>query len=512
MNLEPLANPPSVRLYVCGPTVYDDAHLGHARCYITWDVLYRFLRFLGYDVQYTRNITDVDDKILNRSRENRQEPKALAEKYTQKFHDVMDRLNVEKPSKEPKATEYVSDMISWTELLIKKGYAYSTPSGNVYFDTSRKKNYGNLCHQNLEDLQSGTRIEVDPEKRSPLDFALWKTTEPGEPPYAWSSPWGWGRPGWHIECSVMSNDSLGSQIDIHAGGMDLIFPHHQNEIAQSEAFTEKEPFVRIWMHNGFVNVSGEKMSKSLGNFSTIEKLLETYDANTLRCFILQHGYRSPIDFNDEALEGPKNRIKRFNFNIQWLLGKLGCSTESIVAESKKHILSIYRTPPEKLTDWEESAIAWIDAMAEDLNTAVALEQLDKLLGIAVKEMEESEKSRDLHLCALGVFLALAEIMGFKFSYSFEFLLPRLQELYKEISAIVKAKDWILKNTVVELNRDWSVDKIIDEICFLRSQARDAKDWAFSDCIRDRLLELDIHLKDTKDKSFRWHYEPSSALT
>lgn len=511
------ADPDNVKLYVCGPTVYDDAHLGHARCYITWDLLYRFLRFAGYNVHYIRNITDVDDKILARAKENGEDPGVLAERYTRRFHEAMSRLHVESPTDEPKATAYVPQMIRFIRKLVETGYAYSTPSGTVYYETHRKKNYGNLCHQNLEELQSGARVEVDPEKRSPLDFALWKPANPAEP-YVWESPWGPGRPGWHIECSAMSYSLLGEQLDIHAGGMDLIFPHHQNEIAQSEAFTEKEPFVRIWMHNGFVNVRGEKMSKSLGNFSTVEKLLEAYDANTIRYFILTHHYRSPVDFSDEALEGARNRVNRINQNLQRLLEEIGFSGEELAAVAREHLQKRIAEPEtlseDGLIEWEKSGFAWLEAMADDLNTPQALAHLNELLSQAnPKPGEPVLPLHRLQPTALGAFLVLAETMGFYFETrrriypELEALRPDLQALYGDICQRVA-----LDSAQPAIEPTGSLESLMEEIIRLRALARANKDWALSDTIRDRLLRLGIHLSDRKEGPTLWHYEPVQSPT
>ena len=309
-----------VKLYVCGPTVYDDPHLGHARCYLTWDVLYRLLLFLGYDVHYVRNLTDVDDKILNRALERGVSAEVVTNENIKSFHDGMSGLNLLSPTTEPRATSYVSDMVTFIETLIQKGFAYATPDGDVYYDSSKKDDYGKLCQQPLDDLQAGARVQVDEHKRSPLDFVLWKHAKPDEV-LKWPSPWGdqnkEGRPGWHIECSTMIHEVLGAQIDIHAGGCDLIFPHHENEIAQSEAFTGLSPFVKYWMHNGFVNVSGEKMSKSLGNFTTLPSILTQYEADTIRYFVLTNHYRMPVDFNDEALKGEWEGYRSSRLGIKW---------------------------------------------------------------------------------------------------------------------------------------------------------------------------------------------------
>lgn len=293
-----------VKMYVCGPTVYDRAHLGHARCYITWDVLYRYLKFAGYDVTYCRNVTDVDDKILKKAAEQGVDPSKVTEEFYNSFDNSMSGLNCLKPDIEPFATKTIGEMIAIAKTLIDKGFAYES-EGDVYFEVKKYPKYGSLSKQPIEDLMAGARVEKDDKKRSPLDFALWKKDEK----FGYSSPWGVGRPGWHIECSAMARKFLGPQIDIHAGGADLTFPHHENEVAQSNCANGCE-FVRYWLHNGFVTINKEKMSKSLGNFLTVDELLKTYDNNTIRFFILTNHYRMPVEFNEEALEGAKAGVKR----------------------------------------------------------------------------------------------------------------------------------------------------------------------------------------------------------
>ena len=284
-----------VKMYVCGPTVYDYAHLGHARCYITWDVLYRYLKFKGYDVTYCRNVTDVDDKILKKAEKEGKTPEEVSTYWYKQFTNSMNKLNNLRPDIEPFATKTLGEMISMVKDLIAKGYAYEV-DGDVYFRVKKFGRYGSLSGQPIDQLESGARIEVGDIKEDPLDFALWKRDEK----FGYNSPWGVGRPGWHIECSAMSRKYLGQTIDIHASGADLIFPHHENEIAQSECANGCK-FVNYWLHNGFVTINKEKMSKSLGNFLTIDDMLKNYDANTLRLFILTNHYRMPVEFSDVAL-------------------------------------------------------------------------------------------------------------------------------------------------------------------------------------------------------------------
>ena len=290
-ELVPLV-PGQIGMYVCGVTVYDHCHIGHARAAMIFDVIRRYLEYRGFGVKYIRNITDVDDKIINRAREEKCEPREIAEKYTAEYNQDMERLGVRPASIEPKATEHMKEIIELIQRLEEKGYAYRV-DGDVYFDIRKFTDYGKLSNRDLESMRAGSRVEIDPRKKDPLDFALWKSAKEGEP--AWESPWGPGRPGWHIECSAMSMKHLGETFDIHGGGEDLIFPHHENEIAQSEASTGK-PFVRYWLHNGFVNINQEKMSKSLKNFFTIKEVLALYSSEALRLFLLIHSLPQPGEF------------------------------------------------------------------------------------------------------------------------------------------------------------------------------------------------------------------------
>ncbi|MEJ5211933.1 MAG: cysteine--tRNA ligase, partial [Burkholderiales bacterium] len=297
--------PGKVRMYVCGMTVYDYCHLGHARVMVVFDMVYRWLMASGFDVTYVRNITDIDDKIIRRAAENRESIAELTDRFIRYMHEDEARLGVLRPTHEPRATQFVPGMIRMIQTLIDKGLAYSAPNGDVYYAVARFPGYGKLSGKSLEDLRAGERVEVDPNKRDPLDFVLWKAAKPGEP--QWDSPWGPGRPGWHIECSVMSEHYLGEHFDIHGGGQDLQFPHHENEIAQSEG-AHGHPFVNYWMHIGFVRVDNEKMSKSLGNFFTIREVLEKFDPETVRFFILRAHYRSPLNYSDQHLRDARQSL------------------------------------------------------------------------------------------------------------------------------------------------------------------------------------------------------------
>jgi len=303
---EPL-EPGRIRMYVCGMTVYDYCHLGHARVLVAFDVIARYLRSRGFDVTYVRNITDIDDKIIQRARESGEDFRALTERFTRYMHEDVAALGVQSPDREPRATEYMDAIVSMVECLIERGYAYVGANGDVYYDVSRFERYGQLSHKRLEELRAGARVELDEAKDDPLDFVLWKRAKPGEP--SWESPWGPGRPGWHIECSAMSTACLGEHFDIHGGGMDLQFPHHENEIAQSEAATGHR-FVNVWMHNGFVNVDEEKMSKSLGNFFTVRDVLKEYPAEVVRYFLVSSHYRSPVNYTEEVLEHARGALTR----------------------------------------------------------------------------------------------------------------------------------------------------------------------------------------------------------
>ena len=475
-----------VKMYVCGPTVYDYPHLGHARCYITWDVVSRYLRFKGYDVTYVRNITDVDDKIINRARENNLTPKELATTYYKEFQKAMEALNVAPPDIEPKATETIEDMIKIIKKLEEKGYAYAS-EGDVYFRVSKFKKYGRLGKKSIDDLQSGARVEASDKKENPLDFALWKAIKT-ENEISWDSPWGKGRPGWHIECSAMSEKYLGEQIDIHAGGQDLIFPHHENEKAQSEACFDKD-FVNFWMHNGFVTTNNEKMSKSLGNFLTINDLLEKYDANTIRLFILTNHYRMPVEFADESLKAAKNGVKRLKNAFEDIKNTVG---EEKIKEAEKLITPIIdeivktgQLPFHKIDtvqDIEEIIPAslmenciknlkyFITAMDEDFNTSKALSVLFDIASCAQKTRES--KNPEASAFCLALLLKLASVLGFD--------LTKSESLNDELSS-----------------------QLMELVISIRQKAREEKNWAMSDFIRDELGKLNIVLKDQKDKPTIW---------
>jgi cysteinyl-tRNA synthetase len=350
-----------VGLYVCGVTVYDLSHIGHARSTIVFDTVYRYLRYRGYEVTYVRNFTDIDDKIIKRANDEGVDYKSITEKYIHEFNVDMGSLGLERPTVAPRATEHIPEMIRLISTLVEKGHAYPS-GGDVFFSVEKFKDYGKLSKRNIEEMQAGARVEIDEKKRNPLDFALWKASKPGEP--WWESPWGKGRPGWHIECSVMSQKYLGETFDIHGGGRDLIFPHHENEIAQSEASTGK-PFVRYWIHNGFVNINKEKMSKSLGNILTIKEIVKNWHPEVIRLFLLSQHYRSPVDFSEDSLAEAKSGLDRFYTTIKAIQDEMA-KTPSSRANIDVGVLAEHRQNIESLQARIE------EAMDDDFNTAQAL--------------------------------------------------------------------------------------------------------------------------------------------
>ena len=480
--------PGKVRMYVCGPTVYDDAHLGHARCYITWDVLYRFLLFLGYDVRYARNITDVDDKILKRAAENNEPFGELAERYTQKFHEDMVALNTLSPTDEPKATEAIGEMIRGIEALLKKKMAYKTSNGSVYFRAAKKKDYGKLWKQPLEDLKSEARVEMEAGKESPLDFALWKATAPNDE-NSWDAPWGHGRPGWHLECSAMNHQLFGAQIDIHAGGADLIFPHHENEIAQSEAWTDHTPFSSYWMHNGFVNVSGEKMSKSLGNFSTIRTVLAHYDANTLRYFLLINHYRMPVDFNDEALQGAKNRMVKIHRAFKEACTVLGLHPD---------VLKEYPVLDVSQADENPYLKSFLEQMADDLKTPQALAVMDESIGALNKAIANTPDDLATIRRVFSQVYSIFTHLGFNSALC----LASESSLSEEVMTSLNSA----YTELVGVSSESSEPQVmLEKLIELRKEAKASKNWAQADSIRDRLGAIGIVLQDKKGGATVWEF-------
>ncbi|MCG7981764.1 MAG: cysteine--tRNA ligase [Candidatus Thiodiazotropha lotti] len=429
-----------VSMYVCGMTVYDLCHLGHARVMVVFDVVYRYLQASGYDVSYIRNITDVDDKIINRANERGIPFTELTEEFIQAMHQDADALGVLRPTDEPKATQHMEQILAMISRLIEKGHAYAADNGDVYYDVRSFPSYGKLSGKSIEDLQSGARVEPGDAKRDPLDFALWKSAKPEEP--AWDSPWGRGRPGWHIECSAMSTNALGDSFDIHGGGADLTFPHHENEIAQSEGATG-HPFVKYWMHNGFVRINDEKMSKSLGNFFTVREILDRYQAEEVRYFILTSQYRSPLNYDTEHLDNARGALTRFYTALRGLPEGQSAGGES------------YKT-------------RFHEAMDDDFNTPEALAVLFDL----VREINRIKETNVEDAASLGALLReLGGMLG---------LLQSDPESYLKGGA--SADD------------DLSDEKI-DAMIQARIDARAAKEWAEADRIRDELQDAGIILED-----------------
>ena len=437
--------PGKIRMYVCGMTVYDYCHIGHARVMVGFDVITRFLRHIGYDVTYIRNITDVDDKIFNRAAENGESFDALTARFIDAMHEDERALGVLSPDQEPRATAHMPQIIEMIERLIERGYAYPADNGDVYYAIEKFADYGKLSKKKVEDLQAGARVDVEELKRNPLDFALWKAAKEGEA--SWESPWGAGRPGWHIECSAMSTCCLGNTFDIHGGGPDLKFPHHENEIAQSEGATG-QTYVNYWMHAGAVRVNKEKMSKSLGNFFTIREVLEQYPAEVIRYFLISSHYRSQVDYSEASLKEAQSALDRF---YQALRGLELSGAENLTLRSE-------------YTDRFKAA------MSDDFNTPEAVAvmfDLVKDLNIA-RQQDEQEQILQLAI----TLRAMADVLG---------ILQLDPEQY-------------FKGNVAEGGLS---DAEIDELVAKRTQARSDKDWAESDRIRDVLAEEGIVLDDSK---------------
>jgi cysteinyl-tRNA synthetase len=456
-----------VKLYVCGITSYDYCHIGHARSALVFDMVVRYLRYRGLKVTFVRNFTDIDDKIINRANEQGIDSASLALRFIDEFYTDMDALGTLRPDLEPKATEHIPEMINLIEDLINKDMAYPS-NGDVYFRVERFTGYGRLSGRGLEDLQAGARVEVNEKKEHPMDFVLWKGAKPGEP--KWSSPWGEGRPGWHIECSAMSRKYLGETFDIHGGGKDLVFPHHENEIAQSCGASGK-PFANLWMHHGFVTIKDEKMSKSLGNFLTIRDVLKQYEPEVLRLFIFSTQYRNPLDFTETALQDARSGLERM---YECLAQVDGLPAEGSAGPSS--IAGQDRLGLESLTT------RFHEAMDNDFNTAQALAHLFdtvKSLNKILRALPEKPLAEDLSLLrtTAALFRNLAGVLGL------------VQQDPATVVAGNKAKEMA--------GIDLSVEKI-EQLIAQRNQARAAKDWAASDEVRDSLLAHRIVLKDSPE--------------
>lgn len=463
--------PNHIGLYVCGPTVYDYCHIGHARLYLIMDTIVRYLRSQGYQLKYIRNITDIDDKIIQRANDNNEPFDVLAGRYIQAMEQDLKALNLLKPDLEPKATEYVQEMIDLIQSLIEKGFAYAGENGDVYYNVGSFKSYGCLAHRDLEDLQVGSRVEVNESKRNPLDFVLWKKAKPNEP--KWPSPWGEGRPGWHTECSAMSLKNLGQTFDLHGGGHDLVFPHHENERAQSEAVTGKT-FVNTWMHIGFLQINKEKMSKSLGNFLTIRGFLEHHHPEVLRYFNLASHYRSPVEFSDNNLATVRVALERMYTALRGMIIPDEI-TESISGNLSENL------PSEIKKISQDYELRFTLAMNDDFNTPEALAVLFDL----VRELNRSRiKNSDLSVYLGALLKKLGNILGILYEDPQQFL-----------------------QTV----KDGDIDKAkIETLIQERDAARKSKNWAQSDKIRAELTNLGIVLEDTSEGTI-WRKEIKSEI-
>lgn len=464
--------PGKVGMYVCGVTVYDYCHIGHARAGVVFDIIYRYLKYAGYDVTYVRNYTDIDDKIINRANQEGTDYRTIADRYIQAFDEDMGRLGMEKPTVEPKATDHIAGIIGIILALIAKGHAYVS-GGDVYYAVETFPDYLKLSGRNLEEMQAGARVEVGDKKRHPMDFALWKGSKPGEP--WWESPWGNGRPGWHIECSAMSMKFLGATFDIHGGGKDLVFPHHENEIAQSEGANGCQ-FVRYWIHNGFVNINAEKMSKSLGNFFTIREVLQKYDPETLRFFILSAHYRSPIDFSDQNLEEAQSGLERIYSCLAALDDILNGPAQSAELAVLENLSQVGLELQEKVDAFNSR---FVEAMDDDFNTAQALGVLFETVRGANRFLAETKEFTPLSLSLIAhvrhLFVEAGEVLGL-------FATPPSTWL----EGIKAAKTGRIDITADEIER------LIAE----RVEARAARDFKRGDEIRDLLLAKGIVLLDS----------------
>jgi cysteinyl-tRNA synthetase len=476
--------PGRVHMYVCGITAYDLCHIGHARSAVVFDTIYRYLKYRGFDVVCVRNFTDVDDKIIKRAQEEGTDSHTIAERYIKTFYEDMDRLGVARPTHEPRATEFVPEMISLIETLLEKGYAYQA-DGDVYFAVEKFAEYGKLSKRNLDEMIAGARVAVDANKRNPMDFALWKASKPGEP--AWPSPWGDGRPGWHIECSAMSTKYLGSSFDIHGGGKDLIFPHHENEIAQSEA-AYGTSFAQYWVHNGFVNIDQEKMSKSLGNFFTIRQVLEQYQPEVLRLLLLSSHYRSPIDFSAESMAEAERGLERLYTTI----GQVG---ERVGPFAGQGPLPMVDDPEfqDLRVRIENLPARFQGEMDDDFNAAAALGylfDLSRALNRFLDRLKRKPTLEEKELLAQGVY--------------------RLRECASVLGLLQQSpEDFLKERNRLALAALGMSELEVERLIAGRAEARKEKNWARADEIRDALAAKSIILEDTPEGT-RWRVKTHSA--
>ena len=471
--------PGKVGMYVCGPTTYNYIHLGNARPMVFFDTVRRYFKYRGYEVTYVQNFTDMDDKIINRANEEGLAPQALAEKYIAEYYRDADALNVWRADHSPKVTGHIPEIIAMVEKLVENGYAYPV-EGDVFYEVRKFSGYGGLSGRNLDDLQAGARIDIDQRKRDPLDFVLWKAAKPGEP--AWDSPWGAGRPGWHIECSAMSLKYLGTNFDIHGGGFDLVFPHHENEIAQSEGATG-EPFVRYWLHNGFITVNEEKMSKSLGNFFLVREILAKYPGELVRYFLLSTHYRSPLDFDAEKLTVAGRGLERIRTSYRLLTEALE-KTQNPARSAETGLRSTFSAKTDDLRR------AFNEAMDDDFNTALAL-------GVFFDLARETN--------------TLVRGLGEAISDEEQGALEQARETFRDFNRVLAIFAAASDTGEICLDRNKPDDQsaltegLLELVLEMRQTARTNKDWATADRIRDGLKALGIILEDTPHGP-RWKRE------
>ena len=474
-----------VSIYCCGVTPYNTPHIGNARPFVTWDTIRRYFTKRGYKVRYIQNFTDVDDKIIAAANREGVTWKEISERYINSYFKVMDALNIKRADEYPKVSETMQDIISMIETLIEKGFAYRLDNGDVYVSVEKDKSYGKLSGRKVEDMQAGARVEVDDRKHHPMDFALWKSAKPGEP--FWESPFGNGRPGWHIECSVMSLKYLGEKFDFHGGGADLIFPHHENEIAQSQcAIGDENSFAQYWLHNGFITIDSEKMSKSAGNFFTVEEILAKYPAEVIRFFLLQTHYRSPLDFSEDRIKSTQtayNRLKNSFDNLNELVNIIE-SGKFVKSSTRANDVVTTVTQAGGLVDLAERLLAsFYDAMDDDFNTALAVSYMFEL-------------SRDINSYYADYIAGKILPKG-----ADAFIIMRVREIFMDMAEIIG----IFENIPEENNLDSElVEKLMNIIIAIRQDARANKNWATADKIRDDLKVAGIILEDTP-QGVKWKH-------
>ncbi len=440
-------------MYVCGVTVYNDAHVGHAMSALVFDIIRRYLEYRGYQVRHVMNFTDVDDKIIARANQLNQDPLQLAQRYIQDYERNLHDLNVLPATRNPRATQTMAEIQAMVQGLIDKGFAYAAPNGDVYFRVTKDPDYGKLSGRKLDEMQAGARVEVGEAKENPMDFALWKASKPGEP--AWDSPWGKGRPGWHIECSAMNLAELGEQIDIHGGGNDLIFPHHENEIAQSESYTGKQ-FARYWIHNGMLQLGGEKMSKSLGNIVSIQEFLSKRDADVMRMLVLNGAYRAPLMFNDSTLDAAERNVSRLRSGLR----PAPASAPGLPPEAA----------PGFAAQGDTARKAFVAAMDDDFNTPLAIAALFELVK-AINTARDQGANADQ--------------------------LKPAQDALRELGSVLGLR-------LAEKAGSGDADKFVELLVEIRGEVRKQKLWQLSDLIRDRLKELGVSVEDSKEGStWKW---------